>query len=81
MEFRYIGSENVKYLTNCCNLRTSQKSMPWAAGDGGGDKHDDCDYYYKMKRRKEELEKEEGKKTILLKYMYQGRYSMNTVKN
>jgi hypothetical protein len=33
-----------------------------------------------MKKRKEELEKEEGKKT-LLKYMYQGHYSMNAVKN
>ena len=44
MEFRNIGSENLRHLTNCCNLRTSQKSMPGAAGDGGGDKHDDCNY-------------------------------------
>jgi hypothetical protein len=34
-----------------------------------------------MIKRKEELEKEEGKKTVLLKYMYQGHYSTNTVKN
>jgi len=36
--------------------------VPCAAGDGGGDKHDDCDYDYRMKMRKEELEKEGGKK-------------------
>jgi hypothetical protein len=34
-----------------------------------------------MKKREEELEKEEGKNTILLDYMYQGHYSMNQIKN
>jgi len=43
MEFRYIGSENVRHL-KLLQPQNKSEFNALTAGDGGGDKHDDCDY-------------------------------------